>query len=148
MDAPSKNDAALDDDENTLLMKSFDESGSDIPEEDRPSQAHVRRWSSPVALACLGAAVGLAFIVAIWLALRSAGHAPKAETEAAIDADFVVDSTPRTRIYNWTVTRINASPVGVNKSMVVVNGQSPGPLIEANHHDRIIVRSRIPLSTP
>ncbi|KAJ7106618.1 multi-copper oxidase [Mycena epipterygia] len=56
-----------------------------------------------------------------------------------MDAEFVVESTPRTRVYRWTVSAVTGAPVGVSKPMVVVNGQSPGPIIQANYNDRILV---------
>jgi FtsP/CotA-like multicopper oxidase with cupredoxin domain len=41
------------------------------------------------------------------------------------------------RSYDWTVSRMNLAPDGVEKSMLVVNGQFPGPTIEANWGDWI-----------
>jgi FtsP/CotA-like multicopper oxidase with cupredoxin domain len=52
---------------------------------------------------------------------------------------FVVSSKTQTRNYVFNITRDTAAPDGVSKSMVLVNGQSPGPLIEANTGDRIRV---------
>jgi hypothetical protein len=46
-------------------------------------------------------------------------------------------SPPYTRIYRWTVSAV---PVpNANRTRLVVNGSSPGPIIEANVHDRILV---------
>ncbi|SPB53371.1 Cytochrome P450 family protein [Aspergillus niger] len=44
-----------------------------------------------------------------------------------------------TRHYNFTVTRAYKSPDGFNKSVILVNDQFPGPLIEANWGDMIEV---------
>lgn len=44
-----------------------------------------------------------------------------------------------TRYYSWTVTNETLAPDGVEKAMLVVNGQFPGPLIEANWGDWIEV---------
>lgn len=44
-----------------------------------------------------------------------------------------------TRYYSWTVTNTTLSPDGVEIPMIVVNGQFPGPLIEANWGDWIQV---------
>ncbi len=124
-------------DENTLLMKNFDESAPDFPEPDREqrSKAHVPR--RVLLAAFILAATALILGVSGWILFHKARDRP----ELDLDPHFVVETTPRTRTYHWTVTKINASPVGVNKSMVVVNGKSPGPIIEANYHDRIIVTS-------
>ncbi|KAL1664491.1 multicopper oxidase-domain-containing protein [Schizophyllum commune] len=46
---------------------------------------------------------------------------------------------PSTREYFWTVTKSEGAPAGARKPILRVNGLSPGPTIEANSHDRIIV---------
>ncbi|EIM90555.1 multi-copper oxidase [Stereum hirsutum FP-91666 SS1] len=61
-------------------------------------------------------------------------------SQFTLDPSFSVSSIPTTRYYNWTVSLVNAAPVGIVKPMVVINGMSPGPVIEANSGDRIIVR--------
>lgn len=57
--------------------------------------------------------------------------------------NFVVGSIkgqpPQTRMYNFTVSQVQGAPDGVSKRMLVVNGISPGPTIEANQHDRLII---------
>ena len=45
-----------------------------------------------------------------------------------------------TRRYDWTITNTTMCPDGVEKAMLVVNGQFPGPAIEANWGDWIEVR--------
>lgn len=52
---------------------------------------------------------------------------------------FTVSTEPTTRTYNWTLSEVVAAPGAVSKTMLVINGQSPGPVIEANLGDRIIV---------
>ncbi|KAF8306373.1 hypothetical protein DL93DRAFT_2088718 [Clavulina sp. PMI_390] len=49
------------------------------------------------------------------------------------------NAPPTTRVYNWTVSERWAKPGHFAKRMVVVNGISPGPTIEANFGDTIIV---------
>ncbi|RYP24096.1 hypothetical protein DL767_008672 [Monosporascus sp. MG133] len=44
-----------------------------------------------------------------------------------------------TRYYNFDVARARLSPDGFEKEMIVINGQFPGPLIEANWGDWISV---------
>ncbi|TFK81611.1 multicopper oxidase [Polyporus arcularius HHB13444] len=58
--------------------------------------------------------------------------------DAFLSAD-IVDEPPTTRTYNFTVEERTGSPDGVQKRMLVVNGQYPGPTIEANGGDRIVV---------
>ena len=44
-----------------------------------------------------------------------------------------------TRYYNFSVSRDYKTPDGYNKSVILVNDQFPGPLIEANWGDTIEV---------
>lgn len=50
-----------------------------------------------------------------------------------------IPNTGMTRQYNWVVSEALLAPDGVQKNMIVVNGQYPGPLIEANWGDWIEV---------
>jgi FtsP/CotA-like multicopper oxidase with cupredoxin domain len=49
----------------------------------------------------------------------------------------VPPNTGVTRSYNLTLSRGTLSPDGVNRSMLLINGAFPGPLIEANWGDTI-----------
>lgn len=42
-----------------------------------------------------------------------------------------------TRYYDFTISRMDLAPDGVNRSMIVANKQFPGPTIEANWGDHI-----------
>ncbi|TAQ91423.1 hypothetical protein B7494_g134 [Chlorociboria aeruginascens] len=57
-------------------------------------------------------------------------------------------STGVTRSYDFTIERGILAPDGVNKSMVLINGQFPGPLIEANWGDEISVTVHNRLASP
>ncbi|KAI1774910.1 putative multicopper oxidase [Hypoxylon cercidicola] len=61
----------------------------------------------------------------------------KAELE--LNTGFVVSKEPSVREYVFNITQAGAAPDGFSKPMVLVNGQSPGPLIEANTGDVIRV---------
>lgn len=56
---------------------------------------------------------------------------------------------PQDRVYNWTLTQVLSNPAGTTKQMRLVNGLYPGPLIEANMGDRIIVHveNKMPVPT-
>jgi hypothetical protein len=43
-------------------------------------------------------------------------------SQFTLDPSFKVTSTPTIREYNWTISLVNAAPVGVTKPMLVVNG--------------------------
>lgn len=57
--------------------------------------------------------------------------------------NFVVGSIlgqpAQERRYNFTIQVADGAPDGVNKTMLVVNGAYPGPTIEANQGDRLVV---------
>ncbi|KAJ7626741.1 multi-copper oxidase [Mycena rosella] len=132
-----------DEDENTLLMKTFDGEGRpSSPDEElrlpppRSRQPNVRRRRKTLITACL--VVIPILLIVLWIASQYT-KAPHPVPEFSLDPEFLVESTSRTRVYHWTVSEITGTPVGLNKTMFVVNGKSPGPLIEANHNDRIIV---------
>ncbi|OLN85358.1 Laccase-2-like protein 5, partial [Colletotrichum chlorophyti] len=52
---------------------------------------------------------------------------------------FEISNTTSLREYVFNITRELHAPDGYEKSMILVNGQSPGPLIEANTGDTIRV---------
>ncbi|TRX91707.1 hypothetical protein FHL15_007489 [Xylaria flabelliformis] len=57
-------------------------------------------------------------------------------------------STGITRYYNFTISRGSRSPDGVSKSMLLVNEQFPGPLIEADWGDMVEVHVRNNIDNP
>ncbi|KAA1477561.1 multicopper oxidase 2A [Dentipellis sp. KUC8613] len=46
---------------------------------------------------------------------------------------------PQTREYNFTVGQVQGAPDGFSRPMLVVNGMYPGPTIEANQGDRLVI---------
>ncbi|EKM52908.1 uncharacterized protein PHACADRAFT_100639 [Phanerochaete carnosa HHB-10118-sp] len=76
----------------------------------------------------------------------------RADTVSVPSADnFVVGSiigqAPTTRNFNFVVSEMDGAPDGFNKTMLVVNGLFPGPTIEANQGDQIVVTVTNQLST-
>ncbi|KAI5918592.1 multicopper oxidase-domain-containing protein [Camillea tinctor] len=59
--------------------------------------------------------------------------------ELELDTDFTVSHETQVREYVFNVSQAYAAPDGFQKPMILVNGQSPGPLIEANTGDTIRV---------
>ncbi|CAG9939923.1 unnamed protein product [Clonostachys rosea f. rosea IK726] len=53
--------------------------------------------------------------------------------------NFVVTAKATVREYTFNITHGRAAPDGFEKTMILVNGQSPGPLIQANTGDTIRV---------
>lgn len=58
------------------------------------------------------------------------------------------DAVPTVREYNLTIREEDAWPAGVLKRMTLINGKFPGPVIEANAGDRIVVHYRNEASVP
>jgi len=65
--------------------------------------------------------------------------------ELSLNTSFVVSSTPTVREYQFNISQAYAAPDGFRKLMILVNGQSPGPLIEANAGDtvRVLVHNQL-----
>ncbi|KAI1881194.1 hypothetical protein JX265_000020 [Neoarthrinium moseri] len=60
-------------------------------------------------------------------------------TELDLRTDFQTSKEPAVREYVFNISHAVAAPDGFQKPMILVNGQSPGPLIEANVGDTIRV---------
>ena len=56
--------------------------------------------------------------------------------------------TGKTRYYDFTISRGKLSPDGFEKEVILVNGQYPGPLIEANWGDTIQVTVHNKITNP
>ncbi|KAK4687235.1 L-serine dehydratase, partial [Tremellales sp. Uapishka_1] len=58
---------------------------------------------------------------------------------AMSNRNFEISATPQTRTFNWTLSQVLSAPGSMNKPMIVINGLSPGPVVEANLGDRLII---------
>ncbi|KIM98959.1 multicopper oxidase [Oidiodendron maius Zn] len=60
-------------------------------------------------------------------------------------ADYILDKSwdfnapSRVREYNWTIIDIVANPDGVFRPLLSIDGQFPGPLIECNEGDTLVI---------
>ena len=57
-----------------------------------------------------------------------------------------ISAAPTVRHFDWVLSEEVAAPGGLSKRILVVNGQSPGPLVEANLGDTVEVTVRNHLS--
>ncbi|KZT43398.1 hypothetical protein SISSUDRAFT_978652 [Sistotremastrum suecicum HHB10207 ss-3] len=69
----------------------------------------------------------------------SAAPLQTSPTENFVLSGSIVGQPPQTRTYNFTISQVTGAPDGVQRSMLVVNGLYPGPTIEANQGDRLVV---------
>ncbi|KAK5990517.1 Iron transport multicopper oxidase FET3 [Cladobotryum mycophilum] len=56
-----------------------------------------------------------------------------------LDPFWDVNASPTTRIYNWTILDGRLNPDGIYRPMILINNQFPGPLVECNAGDTIVV---------
>lgn len=70
------------------------------------------------------------------------------DLKATLHKDDDMPDTGVTRYYDFTLSRDWIAPDGVFRDMIVINGQFPGPLIEANWGDMIEVTVRNNITGP
>ncbi|KAF2815212.1 uncharacterized protein BDZ99DRAFT_379150 [Mytilinidion resinicola] len=91
------------------------------------------------------AALALAIFVAVFL-LRDelrpfiGGHRLESPQAYLLDPNWDFTATSTRRDYTWVIEDVERNPDGVYRPMMVINGQFPGPLIEANEGDTIVVQ--------
>lgn len=61
------------------------------------------------------------------------------QTDYILDPKWDFKAKPTTRHYRFTVSDMEVNPDGVYRPMILINGQFPGPLIECNDGDRLVV---------
>lgn len=64
------------------------------------------------------------------------------EEDYILDAQWDFHSEPVVREYDWTIADHVLNPDGVYRPMTLINAMFPGPLIECNEGDEIVVRVR------
>ncbi|KAG5913171.1 hypothetical protein E4U42_001393, partial [Claviceps africana] len=63
-------------------------------------------------------------------------------SEYVLSPSWDAAAEPATREYRWTITDARLNPDGVYRPMMLINNQFPGPLVECNEGDSIVVRVR------
>jgi Multicopper oxidase len=61
------------------------------------------------------------------------------QTDYLLDPKWKFDSKPTKRHYRFVISDIEVNPDGVYRPMILINGQFPGPLIECNDGDRLVI---------
>ncbi len=95
----------------------------------------------------IGGTALLVMVISIWFARNLSHNVTDAVAKASsiqtndyiLDQDWDFDAPPRRREYTWTVRDQVHNPDGVYRPMMLVNDQFPGPLIEVNEGDTIVV---------
>ncbi|KAF9772164.1 hypothetical protein IL306_010148 [Fusarium sp. DS 682] len=60
-------------------------------------------------------------------------------SEYILSQSWKLDAPPTTREYFWTINDAILNPDGVYRPMILINNQYPGPLVECNEGDTIVV---------
>jgi FtsP/CotA-like multicopper oxidase with cupredoxin domain len=61
------------------------------------------------------------------------------QTDYVLDPNWDFNAEPRTRYYHFTVSDMVVNPDGVYRPMILINSQFPGPLIECNDGDKLVI---------
>jgi len=61
------------------------------------------------------------------------------EEDYILDPAWDFQAMPTTREYHWTIEEHELNPDGVYRPMILINAMFPGPLIECNEGDEIVV---------
>ncbi|KAF3037163.1 hypothetical protein E8E11_001642 [Didymella keratinophila] len=104
-----------------------------------------RRWINSCVVVLLAACAGL--LIAHWYRESRTQHPASTSAQARLrpEDDYILDSawdfnaSPTTREYNWVIEDHELNPDGVYRPMMLINATFPGPLIEVNEHDEIVV---------
>lgn len=59
--------------------------------------------------------------------------------EYILSPSWDVHAPPQKRYYNWTLSEISANPDGVWRTLLAINSRFPGPLVEANEGDTLVI---------
>ena len=108
-----------------------------------------RPWSRSL-IACIAVTAGISLgayvIVGFFLHLngattwkQSGGALSIRSNDYVLEPNWNTQSLPQRREYTWEIKDHVFNPDGIYREMILVNGQYPGPLVEANEGDTIVV---------
>ena len=66
-------------------------------------------------------------------------YRPSLQDDYVLDPHWNISSRPTRREYRWTIRDQEHNPDGVYRPMMLINSQFPGPMIECNEGDTIVV---------
>jgi FtsP/CotA-like multicopper oxidase with cupredoxin domain len=103
-----------------------------------------RKWPRIFVVLFFGACT-LGFIVHSFFTSRRDSPPSFATSQLRPEEDYILDPTwdfnaaQTTREYHWTIAEHELNPDGVYRSMTLLNGMFPGPLIECNEGDELVI---------
>lgn len=114
------------------------------PVHGRPLQSTI--FGLPRRTAGIAAIIVVLCFTALFLALLGSAARETVEDVFAVKTeDYILDpnwdhqAPPQRREYTWTIRDQVHNPDGIYRPMIIVNNQFPGPLIEVNEGDTIVV---------
>lgn len=127
--------------ENKRLLESWDAISEDISLKRQPQQSKRSTILTHCGIVVLG--VTVLAVTALYFILRRHVREPGVglvrRNDYVLDPHWDVTSAPRRREYFWTIKDVVHNPDGIYRPMILVNNQFPGPLVEANEGDTIVV---------
>ncbi|KAI1739448.1 Cupredoxin [Xylaria scruposa] len=122
----------------SLLVMDNHEYGEPMISERNRQRRTIPLWLSVALFFCFGL-IGIALGFGLGRRLNLPPGQLVNTEELDLDTGFVVSGRSRIREYVFNISLALAAPDGFQKPMILANGQSPGPLIEANTGDTIRV---------
>ncbi|KAI4153024.1 MAG: hypothetical protein LQ340_002563 [Diploschistes diacapsis] len=130
-----------------LLAEHCSEEDADLLTKLEPSQRLARLgWLKKHLKVILSGTFALLIAIALTLALGQRDSSTAALLHDTItSSDYIVsrewdyEAGPARREYTWTITDTTFNPDGVYRPMIVINKRFPGPMIEVNEGDTIVV---------
>ncbi|KAJ4358576.1 uncharacterized protein N0V89_003160 [Didymosphaeria variabile] len=138
----------VEDSELNSEVSDVEELGTKSESEGRSSESTAQRvkkhWLRILVVAIL-AAWTVGFLIHSLLSRSHGASNEVVEAQLRPEEDYILDSNwnfeaePVTREYDWTISEHELNPDGVYKPMTLINGMFPGPLIECNEGDELVV---------
>src|SRR6266536_531281 len=93
--------------------------------------------------------LGLVFFTKLFIVSDNANDDPseisgigsfrRRASDYILDPAWNFNAAKQVRAYKWTITDIVGNPDGVFKPLLTINGQFPGPMIECNEGDTLVI---------
>lgn len=140
-DDDSQDSIGKHDEELQLLPNGDDDNKIETDDAAGSTRRRMPAFFLPLTL-CLAAVVlglGLVIVLRTVFGLTPSTSPSVYSNDYILAPDWNFDSPPQRREYHWIVQDHEHAPDGIVRPMILVNSQFPGPLIEANEGDTIVV---------
>ena len=126
--------------ENERLLKNCDAGSEDISLrwERKNTSRITRRYGIVLFGLSLLAMTGLSLLLLLRMNRKQGRDLVKAN-DYLLDPQWDLSSPPQRREFFWTIRDVVHNPDGIYRPMILVNNQFPGPLVEVNEGDTIVV---------